>query len=167
MSDQQLIVKSSSGKTPAENSLGSSSRVTFGLGSSVFSINASQVSEIIQPLAVTPLPNCPKSIEGVAVLRGELIALLNIRSIVKIPQASASKRSKWIVLSASPGSTQFAFPVDRLVEVAAVGRASGDSSESSRTDENRPLLAVKKPDFPVLDIHSIIEKIESALHQTI
>lgn len=155
MPDQQPIVKSSSGKPPAENSLGSYSRVTFGLGSSVFSINASLVSEIIQPLAITPLPNCPKSVEGVAVLRGELIALLNIRSIVNIPHTSESKRSKWIVLSASAGSTRFAFPVDRLVEIASVKRLT--------ENENRPLAARKQPDFPVLDINSIVANIESAL----
>lgn len=155
MPDQQSIVENPSGEASAKTSLAASkSRLTFGLGSSVFSINASQVSEIIQPLAVTPLPNCPKSIEGVAVLRGELIALLNIRSILNLPQPTSIQRSKWIVLSASPGSTQFAFPVDRLVEIAACEQASGNSPEP---------LAQKKPDFPALDINSIISRIESAM----
>lgn len=154
MPEQQNILEDLSVAAPTKDSLRAASHVTFGLGTAVFTINASLVSEIIQPLAVTPLPNCPPSIEGVAVLRGELIALLNIRSLVDLPQASATQRSKWIVLSSLAGSTQFAFPVDRMVEIASAENVDGQDTKSARP----------KPDFPALDINSIVSSIESAFH---
>src|SRR5688500_14869528 len=157
MPDQQSTVETTAERASTKSGSNAESLVVFGLGSMTFSINANVVNEIIHPLPVTQLPNCPDSIEGVAVLRGELIAVLNIRSIMDIAESEATQRCKWIVLSAVAGSTKFAFPVNKLIEITT----NEDSPKGE--DGKRPRLSRTKTDPPLLDINSIISKFESAL----
>lgn len=160
MPDQQFKDESPAERASPKNGSTAESRVIFGFGSTAFSLNTSSVSEIIHPLPITPLPNCPGSIEGVAVLRGELIAVLNIRSIMNLSGSQATQPCKWIVLSAAAGSTKFAFPVNKMVEITA----QEDSQKSEGSDEKRPRLSRTKAEPPLLDINFVISKIELALH---
>jgi hypothetical protein len=84
---------------------------------------------------------------------------LNIGLVVDLPQLSPdTQRSKWIVLSHSPGSTQFAFAVDKMVEIMVEEPPVDGGHSSDRTSESKA-----RPDIPVLDIDSIIAQIESSL----
>ena len=158
MPDQRFTVESTAERA-ARKCGTTASRVFFNLGSSAFSLDASSVSEIIHPLPITPLPNCPDSIEGVAPLRGELIAVINISSIMGLTESHDAEPFKWIVLAAAAGSTKFAFPVGKMVEIAA----HEDAPKSEDSSEKGLRLSGSRSDTPMLDITSVISKIELAL----
>ena len=158
MPDERFIVESTAERAARKYDT-TASRVVFNLGSTAFSIDSNSVSEIIHPLPITPLPNCPDSIEGVAPLRGELIAVLNVRSIVDLTESQDTEPFKWIVLAAAAGSTKFAFPVGKMVEITA----HEDAPKSEDSSEKGPRLSGSRSDTPMLDITSVISKIELAL----
>ncbi len=53
--------------------------VTFFIGSELYGINIRNVVEIIKHSDITPVPNCPKYIEGVTNLRGRIIPIINLK----------------------------------------------------------------------------------------
>jgi chemotaxis signal transduction protein len=104
--------------------------VAFFIGPSLFGVPASEVAEVAHPVTVTPLPNAPSSLHGIAPLRGEVLAVVDLSGLVGETSESAMPRPKFVVLNArSDGDTQIAFPVDRMHEIVSLAPAAVTPAE--------------------------------------
>ena len=95
--------------------------VVFFLGSRCYGIAARAVAEVTRPLAVAVLPHSPEWLAGVANLRGEIIPVLEARSILNNQAAKPASATKFIVLRTTIFASPVALPVDRLSEIVAFG----------------------------------------------
>ncbi len=89
--------------------------VTFYFGERLYGVPAQDVLEIAHPIPFTPLPNAPDSLLGIAPLRGEIVAVIDLKSLLG-EVSSSSQRSKFVILRSETDETASAFPVDLMHE---------------------------------------------------
>ena len=96
--------------------------VSFQLGNAVYAIHAGCVAEVTHPLPLTPLPDSPRQLLGIAPLRGEVIAVVDLRHLLgEAPVSAANPKAKQILLKRSAADGMgVAFVVDRLGEIASI-----------------------------------------------
>ena len=106
--------------------------VTFQLGENVYAVYAPAVAEVMHPLQVTLLPNAPACLLGIAPLRGDIVAVIDLRSLIGEPSSRTSgPKAKQLVLKRkSDDSVPIAFVVDRLgeivnLQITSLGRTDG------------------------------------------
>ncbi|MCA1064744.1 chemotaxis protein (plasmid) [Rossellomorea sp. AcN35-11] len=71
--------------------------VEFGLGNNNFGINVIKVKEIINPLEITSVPQSHPSIEGIVKIRGEVMPVINMETVLGVPPSENPERNKLIV----------------------------------------------------------------------
>lgn len=94
--------------------------VTFFLGGSLFAVPASKVLEVTRPTTITPLPHAPQRLLGIAGVRGEVVAVIDLRSAIGATSAPTSDRPKLVILNAEENETRIGFLVDAMHEIAFV-----------------------------------------------
>ncbi len=95
--------------------------VTFRLGSENYGIPVSKVKEIIRPIKAFPVPGMANPVVGVINLRGEIIPVLEIHSVLGVmedPDKGESRKKRVIILDSSEGG--FGFMVDEVRDVVRV-----------------------------------------------
>lgn len=99
--------------------------VGFLIGGVHYAIDIQRVKEIIRPLSIVSLPHPPPAVLGVADHRGEVIPILDVRRRFGLPEAEASRRTKWIIVHVvSPNGEEgksVGLVVDAITEVFAAG----------------------------------------------
>jgi two-component system chemotaxis response regulator CheV len=60
--------------------------IEFEVGNNKYGINVIKVKEIIMPGPVTPIPHSHPYIEGIIQLRGEVLPVINMEKVLKLPQ---------------------------------------------------------------------------------
>lgn len=106
--------------------------VVFFLGEELFAIRASFVAEVLAPPAVTPLPNAPAWLYGIANLRGSIISVLNLALLCRKKNHLNSPKSKLIVLKPQTNAPALAFPVERLSEMITLASKDIKTVEDER-----------------------------------
>ncbi|HHY73942.1 MAG TPA: chemotaxis protein CheV [Bacillus bacterium] len=71
--------------------------VEFGVGDNKFGINVIKVKEIINPVPVTAVPHAHRSVEGIITLRGEVLPVVNMSTVLDFPPSENPKHDKFIV----------------------------------------------------------------------
>jgi purine-binding chemotaxis protein CheW len=100
---------------PAKNLVG------FLVGDVEYAVPITRVKEIANPLAIAALPHPPLSVVGVADYRGEVVAVVDLRTRFGLAPAPQSRRTKWIVVDVS--GHHLAFVVDAVTDVFGTGGA--------------------------------------------
>ncbi|MEZ4294820.1 MAG: chemotaxis protein CheW [Polyangiaceae bacterium] len=95
------------------------SLVGFLVGDVYYAIDISVVREIVNPLPVTPLPHTPLEVSGVADHRGEVVPVIDLRIRFGLPQAQATRSTKWILVDG--GTNPIGLVVDAVTEVFGTG----------------------------------------------
>lgn len=91
--------------------------VVFSLDGELFAVSAKLVTEVVQPLAVTALPNSPEWLQGIANLRGEIVSVLDLPKLCRRKSVSFSPKTKFIVFRPDFFDSPAAFPVDKISEI--------------------------------------------------
>ena len=91
--------------------------VVFCLGADFFAVSTDKVSEVIQMLATTTLPNVPEWLFGIADLRGTMISVVNLQKLLGTADTSVSPRTKFVVLKSLNYPSTVALAVDKLSEI--------------------------------------------------
>ena len=86
----------------------------IGLNGEYFGLDLEVVREFINLRNVTPIPCCPQHVVGNMNLRGEIVTLVDIRNVLKIPLA-CSTNSKAIVIQVD--GVVAGLPVDEVFDV--------------------------------------------------
>lgn len=74
--------------------------VIFSLAGSEYAVPADNVSEIGEPLNVTPVPNVPEWVLGVANLRGDILSLVDLRLFLGMEQVDYNEDTRVMVVHA-------------------------------------------------------------------
>lgn len=95
--------------------------ILFELGGRRFGVAASAVAEVVHPMSVAVLPNSPKWLLGLSPYRGEPVAVIDPRTIAGGEYKSGGHpKTKTVVFRAKSTETQFALPVDNLLEMLTI-----------------------------------------------
>ena len=121
--------------------------IVFVLDNELFAVSSKRVAEVAQPIAVTPLPNLPEKLLGIANLRGEIISVANLRKILGKNNSNAATKTKFIILRPHNSFSPIAFAVDKLSEFITLSNKEiepVDQSESpfifgKNTYKSKPL----------------------------
>ena len=89
--------------------------VVFTLGDELFAVSAEKVSEVVQPLEITALPNIPEWISGITNLRGEIVSVINLPKLWNSEIPTNFAKPKLIILQSKMGA--IALATDRLNEI--------------------------------------------------
>lgn len=91
--------------------------VTFTVGENLFCINVLKVKEIIHPLEVTPVPDSNPAIEGVSQVRGEIMPVVNLARVMKLPEIEP-ENTKFIITELN--QMKIVFRVDELHRIQRI-----------------------------------------------
>ena len=92
--------------------------IAFALNGKSYSIDAEYISEVVQPLPITALPRTSQNVLGIACLRGEIIAVLNLAWAFGGGLMPVSAGLKLIVLNSDSDHIRIALPADRIGEIS-------------------------------------------------
>jgi len=95
--------------------------VTFRLGAESFGLPVSKVREILRPIDLFPVPGMGAEVEGVINLRGEIIPVVKMASLLGVVKNAGERlphRRRIVILDAAAGS--FGFFVDEVFEVTRI-----------------------------------------------
>ena len=88
--------------------------VVFSLNEKLYAIPSGKIAEVTHPLPIAPLPGTRDWFLGLANLRGEIVAAINLKRLWNESNTSLSDKSKLIVLRGEEFETAVAFPVEKL-----------------------------------------------------
>lgn len=91
--------------------------LVFFLDEELYAVSTRQVAEVAPPLPVTPLPNAPEWLVGIANLRNEIISVVSLPRLLKKEKSAVSPKSKLVVLHSPNSAPSVAFTVARLGEI--------------------------------------------------
>jgi purine-binding chemotaxis protein CheW len=95
--------------------------VTFRLGTECYGVPVWKVREIIRPIEASPVPGMIKPMEGVINLRGGIVPVLGIHTLLGVDQRDteeAPRKQRIVIFDKDSGG--FGFFVDEVMEVVRV-----------------------------------------------
>ena len=93
--------------------------VVFHLDEKLYGIRSECVAEVVGSIPVTPLPNVPEWLLGIANLRGDIISVVDLRKLFKLTTPNPPK-TRLIVFRSNKNDTSIAFVVDKLNEIVTL-----------------------------------------------
>jgi len=98
--------------------------VAFGVADGDYAVDIMRIKEIINPVAVTPMPKAPPFIEGVIELRGAILPVVDVRKRFDLPPTAPTRATKYLIVSVDLGEQRaiVGLVVDRVSEPLRVPR---------------------------------------------
>ena len=99
--------------------------VAFGVGAGEYALDIMRIKEIINPVAVTPIPKAPHFIEGVIELRGAILPVVDVRKRFDLPPSPPVRAMKYLIVGIDVGETRMivGLVVDRVSEPLRVPKS--------------------------------------------
>ena len=94
--------------------------IVFGIAGTRYALEMGQVIEVGPVPPTTPLPQVPPWLLGVSNLRGEVLALLDLRLFLGQPPQAANDRDRMLILQAGSAQLTAGLVVDQVFGVAAL-----------------------------------------------
>jgi len=135
--------------------------VTFIVGTEVFAVDMSPVQEIIRVPDVVKVPLAPRTLDGLANLRGKVLPIVSLRRIFDFEERAYDDATRAVVIDQGQ---PLGFVVDRVVSVVAVDpkqiEGAGAISATVNTDLVSGLLkdVGGYPMIMVLDFAKLIAR---------
>jgi purine-binding chemotaxis protein CheW len=118
--------------------------VTFNLGNELFALEILKVQEIIRVFPITPVPHCPRFVDGVITLRGKIVPVVDLRTRFGMPRAEHGPATRIVVVGVGP--VLLGLVVDRVQEVTRLGKAQLEPAGAVGGAPNDYLMGVGKMD---------------------
>lgn len=111
----------------ANRSSGTTERqlVTFRLGELLLGIDIRCVREINRVVDITPVPDAPPQVSGVVNLRGEVVTVVDLRTVLELPAAAITPRTRLMIVQMDDEA--IGLLVDRVADVATVHTSDEES----------------------------------------
>lgn len=91
---------------------------TFYVGDMLLGLSIEQVDEINRHLHLTPVPHAPPYVGGVINLRGEVVTVIDLRTVLGLPPAEINKDSRNVIVRFR--GERVGLLVDRVADVVNV-----------------------------------------------
>lgn len=112
--------------------------VTFIAGDEVFAVDMAPVQEIIRVPDVVKVPLAPRTLEGLANLRGKVLPIISLRRIFGFEESEYNDATRAVVIDIGQ---PLGFVVDRVASVVGVEPGKIEGVESIRGTVNTDLLS--------------------------
>jgi purine-binding chemotaxis protein CheW len=106
-----------SSKTPAADADALIQCVTFYVGDSLLGVPIQQIDEINRFLDLTPVPHGPAYVRGVINLRGEVVTVVDLRTILGLEPAEMTRNTRNVIINFN--GEHVGLVVDRVADVVA------------------------------------------------
>jgi len=131
---------------------------TFHVGRILLGIDIRQTEEINRQLDLTPVPQAPAWVRGVVNLRGEVVTVLDLRTILGLEPAALSVASRNVIVRTE--SEQVGLLVDRVADVVTVaaGEIEPPPANVSGLDGRffKGVCKLESALLVVLDVHAVL-----------
>ncbi len=149
-------------ETHSYDSTGDISLACFEVARRCYALDVTLVREIVRSQPVTPLPNSPALIEGVAELRGGMVPLLDLGRVLGGAPCEISQNSRIVVLDYE--GLQIGLCVDAATDVLSIDPASLEEVPDLATQAGYEVVrsVVRRPDagpVMVLAVDAILEAV--------
>lgn len=140
--------------------------VVFRLGDEDYALQIDQIKEVVRTPSVTPMPQSPKYIRGVANIRGNIIAIVDLEERFGLATRSlvdGDSRGHYTLVVESE-DFKMGILVRDVPNTLAIGESSIDTTMMSSDDQGyiRGIVKVEKRLIILIDIFRIIEHKETA-----
>lgn len=112
--------------------------VTFIVGSEVFAVDMAPVQEIIRVPDVVKVPLAPRTLDGLANLRGKVLPIISLRRIFGFDERALDDASRAVVIDQGQ---PLGFVVDRVVSVVGVDPQQIEDANALKTTVNTELVS--------------------------
>lgn len=103
--------------------------VTFALGDEVYGITAASVNEVLRYTEITPVPGARPSILGIINLRGNVVTVLDARTLFGLPRLPVTSQSRIVIVDLEDYA--IGVLVDSVSEVADLDSSAIESSPNT------------------------------------
>jgi len=101
--------------------------VEFELGGERYALDIQLAREIVEMIPITPIPRAPAYISGVINLRGEITNIMNLNTLLGLPDQEIRSNQKIIVLvPEAAGGSNIGIIVDDVSSVIQISEADVD-----------------------------------------
>src|ERR1700744_3677331 len=102
--------------------------LTFRTGGQLYALAAAAGSEVVRLPPIARVPHAPRSLMGLANLRGDVLPVASVRGLLGRDETNATHASRLIVLN---GTSAIALAVD---EVSSLVRVASEKVKTAETD---------------------------------
>jgi len=120
----------SSADSPEDSASAAAKHVLFVLDDTQYAVPMENVLELQRLPRITPLPSVPEWLRGVTNLRGEVLSVVDLRSLLGLPPAESSVSQRLIVVRSTLEDIATGWIVDGVI---GVRRLATDDMQPSST----------------------------------
>ena len=108
--------------------------VSFELGEETYAINAASVNEVLRYTEITPVPGSAYFILGIINLRGNVVTVIDARTVFGLPTLEHTQNSRIIVVEIE--DFVLGILVDRVAEVIDLNKHAIEMAPATSQDES-------------------------------
>ncbi|MGL4734363.1 MAG: chemotaxis protein CheW [Enterovibrio sp.] len=112
--------------------------VTFMLRSETYGINVMQVREVLRYTEIAPVPGAPSHVLGIINLRGNVVTVLDMRTLFGLEPSDVTNETRIIVIETS--TQVVGLMVDSVAEVVYLKSSEIDTTPTVGTDEGSKFI---------------------------
>ncbi|KAB7669327.1 chemotaxis protein [Bacillus sp. B1-b2] len=134
--------------------------VEFNVGRNNFGINVIKVKEIINPAPITPIPHSHPYVEGIIELRGEVLTVVNLATVLGYPPSDQPEKDKYIVSEFN--KTKIIFHVHNVTQIHRISWEDIEKPSETYYGANSQIIGVVKLNgemILLLDFEKIVVEI--------
>ena len=96
--------------------------VTFTVAGQLFGVPVTRVQDILTPDVVAPVPGGPKEVRGLINLRGRIVTVIDMRTHLSLPKASADVIRAGMCVTVESRGDYYTLFVDSIGDVITLSR---------------------------------------------
>jgi len=131
---------------------------TFYVGRQLMGVDILQVQEINRRVQVTPVPQAPAHVRGVLNLRGDVVTVLDLRTILGLERRAIGVHSRNVVLDLAGDKT--ALLVDRIGEVVTTRTSELEPAPANVQEADgrffQAVVKLKGELLAILDVQTVV-----------
>jgi purine-binding chemotaxis protein CheW len=120
--------------------------VRFSIAGTVYAFEVDHVEEVVQPLAITELPELPAFVLGVGNHRGSVLPIVDLRARFGLATPESSRASKWVLtklpIEGRAEPLRIGFLVDRVLDVHGTDELPGPAPRVGGFEERSAVAGV-------------------------
>ncbi len=113
--------------------------VIFKLNSEEFGFDIMNVNEIIKMQPLTTMPDSLAYVLGVTNIRGKVIPILSLKTLLSMPEKEDDEKTRIIVLSLD--DKMYGFKVDEVSEIIRIEEDQIELKEALGTDQEESVIS--------------------------
>lgn len=134
--------------------------ITFYVGDLLLGVDINQVKEINRHTDITPVPDAPECVSGVINLRGDVVTVVDLRTILQLPAVEIGRSHRNVIVN--PNGEPVGILVDRVADVVTTKPDEIEPSPSNVNGiEGSYFKGVYKQDgelLVILDVEKVLNE---------